>query len=156
MAIWLSLGKSVILLPWQVKKTNSHFADFGQVQLLLEWLLLRWLLLGWLLLRWLILWWLLLILSLCKIPLGETGCLGSSYFLFSGCISIQFFCSPLKQSVRPPIVTYPSLYSICVTYRTLCDAISHKVLPTQPLPREAEDFRRAERHFNHVSPLIYW
>ena len=26
--------------------------------------------------------WLLLIFSLCKTPLGETGCLGSPYFLF--------------------------------------------------------------------------
>ena len=29
------------------------------------------------------------------------------------------------------------------------------VLPTQPLPRETEDFRRVERHFKHASPLIY-
>ena len=33
-------------------------------------------------------------LSFCKTPLGETGCLGNPYFLFTGCPSIQFFDSP--------------------------------------------------------------
>ena len=37
--------------------------------------------------------------SLCKTPLGETGC---HYFLLTGSLSIQFFGSPLTQSVRPP------------------------------------------------------
>ena len=32
--------------------------------------------------------------SLYKTPLGETGCLGNPYFLFTGCLSIQFFNSP--------------------------------------------------------------
>ena len=40
-----------------------------------------------------------------KTPLGETGCLGNSYF--TGCLSIQFFNSslPLTQSVMPPMAT---------------------------------------------------
>ena len=41
------------------------------------------------------------------------------------------------------------LYSLCstyVTYRTPCYAIDHKVLPTQPLPREAEDFPRGGKY----------
>ena len=38
--------------------------------------------------------WLFLTFSLCKAPLGETGCLGNPYFLLSGCLSIQFFDSP--------------------------------------------------------------
>ena len=33
--------------------------------------------------------------SLCKTPLGETGCIGNPYFLLTGCLSIQFFNSPL-------------------------------------------------------------
>ena len=53
------------------------------------------------------------------------------------------------------MVTYPSLCSTCVTYGTLCHAIGHQVLPTQPLSREAEDFSRGDRHFKHVPPLTY-
>ena len=73
-------------------------------------------------------------LRLCKTPLGETGCLGNPYFLLTGCLSIQFFDSPLTQSVRPPMVTYTLLCSSCVTCGTWCFAIGHQVLPTQPLP----------------------
>ena len=63
--ILLTLNKS--------KKINRHFAEFGEVKLPLGWLLLTF--------------------SLSKTPLGETGCLGSSCFLFTGCLSIQFFGS---------------------------------------------------------------
>ena len=68
-----------------------------------------------------------------------------------------FFDSPHfpTQSVRPPLVTYPSLCSTCVTYRTLFHAIGHQVLPTQPLPREVEDFSRGDKHFKHVPPPTY-
>ena len=116
------------------------------------WLLLRWLLLGWLLLGWL-----LLTFSLNKTPLGETGCLSNPYFLLTGSSGIQFFDSPPfpTQSVRLPLVTYPSLCSTCVTYRTLCHAIGHQVLPTQPLPREVEDFPRGDKYFKHVPPPTY-
>ena len=93
-----------------------------------------------------------------KTPLGETGCLSNPYVLLTGCLGIQFcFFSPpfLTQSVRLPLVTYPSLCSTCVTYRTLCNAIGHQVLPTQPLPREAEDFPRGDKYFKHVPLLTY-
>ena len=116
--------------------------------LLLGWLLLGWLLLGWLFLGWLLLGWLLLIFCLNKTPLGETGCLSNPYFLLTS--------PPFPtQSVRLPLVTYPSLCSTCVTYRTLCHAIGHQVLPTQPLPREVEDFPRGDKYFKHVSPPTY-
>ena len=60
------------------------------------------------------------------------------------------------QSVRLPLVTYPSLCSTCVTYRTPCHVIGHQVLPTQPLlPREAEDFPRGDKYFKHVPLLTY-
>ena len=92
-----------------------------------------------------------------KTPLGETGCLSNPYFLFTGCLGIQFFDSPPfpTPSVRLPLVTYPSLCSTCVTYRMLCHAISHKVLPTQPLPGEAEDCPRGDNHPKHVPLLTY-
>ena len=53
------------------------------------------------------------------------------------------------------MVTYPSLCSPCLAYRTLCHAIGHKVLPTlaatlPPLPREAEDFPRGDNRSKHV------
>ena len=52
-------------------------------------------------------------------------------FFWSGCLSIQFFNLPLPltQSVRPPMATYPSLCSTCVTYGTPCHARGHQVLP---------------------------
>ena len=90
-----------------------------------------------------------------KTPLGETGCLGNPYFMFTGCLSIQFFSSLVRQSVRSPMVTYPQLCNTCVTYGTSCHAITYQILPTHPLSREAEDFPRGERHFNHASLLTY-
>ena len=92
-----------------------------------------------------------------KTPLGETGCLSNPYFLLTGCLGIQFlFHSPFPtQSVRLPLVTYLSLCSTCVTCRMLCHVIGHQVLPTQPLPREAEDFTRGDKYFKHVPPPTY-
>ena len=92
-----------------------------------------------------------------KTPLGETGCLSNPYFLLTGCLSTQFFDSPsiLTQSLRLPLVTYPSLCSTSVTYRTPCHAIGHQVLPTQSLPREVEDFPRGDKYFKNVPPLTY-
>ena len=115
--------------------------------MLLRWLLFVWLLLGWLLLGWLLLGWLLLIFNLNKTPLGQTGCLSNPYFLLTGCLGIQFSDSPYfsTQSVRLPLFTYPSLCSTCVTHRTPCHAMCWQVLPTQPLPREAEDFPRTDK-----------
>ena len=95
--------------------------------------------------------------NLYKTLLGETGCLSKPYFLLTGSSGIQVFDSPSypTQSVRLPLVTYPSLCSTCETYRTLCHAIGHHVLPTQPLPREVEDFPRGDKYFKHVLPPTY-
>ena len=95
--------------------------------------------------------------SLNKTPLGETGCLSNPYFLLTGSSIIQFFnSSPFPtQSVRLSLVTYPSLCSTCLTYRALCHAIGHQVFPTQPLPREVEDFPRGDKYFKHVPPPTY-
>ena len=140
-------------------------AVFGWVLLrwsLLRRLLLGYLLLGWLLLRllllgWLLLGWLLLTFNFNKTPLGEIGCLGNPYFLLTGCLGIQFFDSPPSptQPTRLSLVTYPSLCSTCMTYRTPCHSIGHQVVPTQPLPREAEDFPRGGKHSKHVPLLTY-
>ena len=108
--------------------------------------------------RWLLLRWLLLIFCLCKTPLGETRCLGNPYFLhflITGCLSIQFFDSPITQSIRPPMFTYPSLCSTCVTYGTSCHAIGHQVLLTQSLPSKAEDFPWAGNPSKHMPLLTY-
>ena len=85
------------------KNTIAVFADFRQVNFLLD-----------------------------KTPLGENGCLSSPYFLLTDCLGIQFLNSLpfLTHSVRLPLVTYLSLCSTCVTYRTLCHGIGHQVLPT--------------------------
>ena len=47
------------------------------------------------------------------------------------------------QLVRPPLVTYPSLCSTCVTYGTLCHAIGHQLPPTQQCYHECYRFERA-------------
>ena len=48
---------------------------------------------------------------------------------------MQVFNSPLPpsqtQSVKTPLLPYPSLCNTCLTYRTPCHAIGHQVLPTQ-------------------------
>ena len=69
-----------------------------------------------------------------KTPLGETGCLGILYFLLTGVYASSFLIHLfiLTQSVRLPVVTYHSLYSTCVTYRTPCHAIGHQVFPIHP------------------------
>ena len=86
--------------------------------------------------------------------LGEIGCLGNPYFYLLVAYASSFLIPP-TQSVRLAMVTYPSLCSTCVTYGTPWHAIRHQVLPTQPLPREAEDFPRGDRYFKHVPLLKY-
>ena len=93
--------------------------------------------------------------KLLKTPLAETGYLGIPYFFLTGCLGIQFFIHSYANTARLPLVTYPSLCSTCVTYRTPCHAIGHQVLPTQPIPRRAEDFPRGDKHFKYVPLLTY-
>ena len=57
------------------------------------------------------------------------------------------------ESVRLPLVSYPSLCSTCMTYRTPCHSIGHQLLPTQPLTKAAEDFPRGGKHSKYV-PLL--
>ena len=64
-----------------------------------------------------------------KTLLGETGCLGNLYFTYWLPKHLVFwFTLTLTQSVRLPMVTYPSLCSTCVTYEMLCHTRGHQVL----------------------------
>ena len=76
---------------------------------------------------------------------------------FLDCSGIQFSNLPPfpAQSVRLPLVTFPSLCSTCVTYRTPCHANNYQVLLTQPLHRKTEDFPRNGKHSKHVLLLTY-
>ena len=78
-----------------------------------------------------------------KTCLGESGCLSNLYYLLAAQASNFLICSLSRtQSIRPHLVASTSPCSPCVTYGRLCHSISHQVLPTQPLPREAQDFPR--------------
>ena len=121
-AILLNLGKS----------KNCHFANFGKSKKIISLLwtsrkIIILLTLG-KSLRWS------LIFNLNKTPLGETGCLSNPYFLLTGYSCNKFYDSPPfpTQSVRLPLVTYFSLCSTCVTYRTLCHAIGPHCFPPNP------------------------
>ena len=80
---------------------------------------------------------------------------GCRLFLIVQASSLLIHSPFPTQSVRLPLVTYPSLCSTCVTYRTPCHASGHQVLPIQPLLSEAEDFRWGEKYFKHVPLLTY-
>ena len=47
----------------------------------------------------------------------------------------------LNKTVRPPLATYSSLCSTCVTYGALCHAIVHQLLPTHPFTASVTDLR---------------
>ena len=76
---------------------------------------------------------------------------------FLDCPGIQFFDSPFFQHSQLGcfFFTCPSLCSTCVTYGTLCHAIDHQMLPTQSLPRKAEDFPTGDKYLKHVPLLTY-
>ena len=76
------------------------------------------------------------------------------FFLIAQASSFLIHPSFPIQSFRPPVVTCSSLCSTSVTCRTPC-LIGHQALPTQPLPRKAENFPRGERHFKYVPPFTY-
>ena len=114
----------VILLTLnKLKKISSHFSGFKRVRKIA------------------------IILLTFKTPLRETRCLGNPYFLLYWLPKHLFLDSlhPLFfNTVRPSLVTYPSLCSTCVTYyRMPCHAIGHQLLPTQPCYRKCYRFERA-------------
>ena len=61
----------------------------------------------------------------------------------------------LTQSVRVPLVTYPSLCCAYVSYGTPWHAIGHQALPPNSLPRKAEDLPRGGYHSKHMPLLTY-
>ena len=86
-------------------------------------------------------------------PLRRNWILGQPLLVVSWLLKHPAFWFTLTQSVRPPMVTYPSLCTAYMTYGTSCHSIGHEVLSTQPLPREADDFPRGGNHSKHV-PLL--
>ena len=97
-------------------------------------MLLRWLLLRWILLRWLLHKWLFLNFNLNKTPLEETGFLGNSYFLLTGCLSIQFFDSPLSQHSQLDYLWLPTSHCAALVWLTGHHAIPlvTKCFPPNP------------------------
>ena len=115
-----------------------------------------------------------------KTPLGESGCL--SIFLgylsmlpaLHPCFSDPWRSPPALNSTSTtfscllfvkvssflihfpwPLVTYPSLCSNYVTYRSPWHASGHQALLTQTLPREAEHFPKGGYQFKHVPLFTY-
>ena len=91
--------------------------------------------------------------KLYKTPLGETGCLDNPYFTYWLLKHPVFwFTLTLTQSVRLPMVTYPSLWSPCVTYGTLCHVIGHQVLSTSAsvIPHPSVNYCQVFR------PILYF
>ena len=70
--------------------------------------------------------------ALNKIPLRETGCLSSLYYLLATQESIFLIHSFFgTHAVSKPLVPCHSLCSNCVTYGMLCHAIGHQVCLTK-------------------------
>ena len=88
-----------------------------------------------------------------KTPLGESGCLSNLYYLLAAQASSFLIHSPF-----PNTVSQARFSSLHLNVQLLCvlrngmHAIGHQVLPSQPLPKEAEDFPRGGKYF-HV-PLL--
>ena len=76
------------------------------------------------------------------------------YLLASQASSFLIYCLSQTQSIRPQLVASFSLRSPSVTYGTPCHAIAFQVLPTQPLPRESENFLKGDKYFNGVPNLL--
>ena len=117
-----------------IQKLNSYFADFKQVKKMLV-----------------------IFLTLNKskmlvifLTLGKW----SFYWLWinSHFADLSVILLTLNNTVRPPLVTYPSLCSTCATYGTLCHAIGHQLLPTQPCYRKRYRFERAFFALRRFSP----
>ena len=67
---------------------------------------------------------------------------------FTGCSSIQFFNlppSPNTVSEASRIYLPLNMQRLC-DLQVLCHTTGHQVLPTDPLPRETEDFPRVGKY----------
>ena len=78
----------------------------------------------------------------------------ASSFLFRYPV-FRFTSLFLTQPVGLSLVTYPTLCSTSMTYMMPCHSNGHQVLPTQHLPRKAEDFPMGSNHPRQVLLFIY-
>ena len=116
---------------WLWESQNNHFSNFGQIKKISTF-------------------------SLYKTPLGETVCLGNPYFFTYWLPKhpVSWF-TPLFSTppVRPPLATYPWLWSTCVTYGTPCHTIDHQVLPNPTfnvIPHPSMSYRQV------FTPILYF
>ena len=102
-----------------------------------------------------------------KTPMGETGylCISFFHFLFGHCLMSSAlhpgfsdpWGSPPALSSTPTLGFFFECLGIQFFNSLACDLPD--TMPRQRLPtlisREAEDFPRGDRHFNHVPPFTY-
>ena len=97
-----------------------------------------------------------------KTPVGETGCLCISFFLAIASrhrhsTQASQTCEGLHQLWALPQHLAFFFWGIQFFHSLTCDL--RDTMPRQRsstlIPREAEDFRRSDRHFKHVPPLAY-
>ena len=72
---------------------------------------------------------------------------------FTCCSSIQFFNLHLFPNTLSEATN--GILTLTVTYGVPCHSIGHEALPTQPLPREAEDFPRGDKYPKDVPIPTY-
>ena len=81
--------------------------------------------------------------------------LSQPLLLFTGFLSIQFFDSPKHSQLGYlwlPTPHYAAPMRLTGYYTA---SLVTRCFPTQPLPREVEDFPRGDRYFKNVTPLTY-
>ena len=65
---------------------------------------------------------------------------------------MRYFFSNFNNTVRSPLVTYPSLCSTCVTYGAPCHARGHRHFPPNSVYRECYGFERVFFTVRHFLP----
>ena len=90
--------------------------------------------------------------SLCKTPLGETGCLGNPYFTYwLPKHPVFWFTLTLTQSVRLPMVTYPSLCSTWwLTGHYATPEVTTCFPPNPVIPHSSVDYHQV------FKPILYF
>ena len=91
-----------------------------------------------------------------KIPKGETECFSNLYhFLVAHASSFVSHHSFLNTVSYATVGALQLTVQPCVTYRMPYHDIGHQLLPTEPLPRQVEDFPRGGNYPKDVSLLPF-